>query len=201
MSQSRQTLLVDIGNSMLCWSLGGKYDCVPVESFAADLMPVYERALVSCVAHSRLLPLFNNAIIIKPKPYKNIKFHYDLAELGSDRFLAIVAGFEKYPTQDLMIIDIGTFVTIDCIKNQQHISLGIAPGLKKLKNICNFLGIDSRNAWKIGTEEMFQSYIKNKVQSFKGKILITGGGQDGVKINHAEYQQNLVIQGLEFFHE
>lgn len=190
-------LLLDIGNSTISWLHNGIYTSLAIQDFAPDLAPKHQHALVSCVANDKLIAAFKNTKIIQAKPYKNLNFDYDLAQLGTDRFLAIVAGFEQYPGQDLMIIDIGTFVTIDVIKNNQHLSVGIAPGANQLKNIHDFKGSHSKNAWEAGIKNMLIAYIEKHCLAFKGKILITGGGQSLVKISNAQYCQNLVIAGLE----
>lgn len=202
MSQSKQTqLLVDIGNSNINWRIAEHYHSTKIADFDANLIPPHKSCLISCVAHFELIEAFKNPRIIKPKPYKNLSFDYDLTQLGVDRFLAIIAAFEAYPEQDLMIMDIGTFVTIDYIRNHQHSSGGIAPGLQLLTQTHHFSGADSQAAWRLGTQNLLQAYIKDRLSYFKGKILITGGGQQFIKLHKVVYHQNLVIQGLAIINE
>lgn len=190
------TLLVDIGNSNISWRIGQTYQSTPIADFDPNTLPAYQRCFISCVGAFEWLKVFKNPQIVKPKLYKNLSFDYDLTQLGADRFLAIIAAFEQYGAQDLMIIDIGTFVTIDYIHHHQHSSGGIAPGLQLLRKTHQFSGDDSQSAWRLGTQNLLHSYIKDRVAGFKGKILITGGGQQIYKSNKVDYHQNLVIQGL-----
>lgn len=194
-------LLVDIGNTNISWQIGDNYSSIAVADFSADLIPEHQACLVSCVANFHLVEAFNKVQLVTPKPYKNLNFDYDLNQLGVDRFLAIIAAYSQFPTQDLMLIDIGTFVTIDYIHNNQHTSGSIAPGLELLENTYHFSGDDSQKAWISGTKNLLTSYLKQSVVDFRGKILITGGGQNIVKFDKASYHQNLVIQGLAIINE
>jgi pantothenate kinase type III len=38
--------------------------------------------------------------------------------------LGLVAGYDKYPEQDFMLVDIGTFVTLDIVRSKRHIDGG-----------------------------------------------------------------------------
>lgn len=195
------SLFVDIGNSNINFLIDKKYLSIPVTNFSKKQIPAHNKALISCVANHYIIDNFNNAQIAKTCSYKNLKFNYDLKQLGIDRFLSIVASYEKYPNNDLMIIDIGSFVTIDVVKKHTHTSLGIIPGVEKIKNIHKFYGNDSQKAWDTGIDNMLINYVKKYTQNFKGKVLITGGGQKMVKIPNAIYCQNLVIEGLKKIYE
>ena len=194
-------LLVDIGNSNIHWSLDDDYLSIAIEDFKPSLIPAHQSALVSCVAHDALISNFNNTTIIRAQAYKGLAFSYDFKQLGTDRFLAIIAAYEAFPAQTVMVIDVGTFVTIDVIQHNQHKSIGIAPGLGQLKQIRQFQGDDSQNAWTAGIQDMFMGYIEKHCAAFKGKILITGGGQNILNINGACNYQNLTIQGLKILNE
>jgi type III pantothenate kinase len=51
------------------------------------------------------------------------------AELGADRLVNSVAGFERYHTA-LIIVDFGTAITFDCVSDQgEYLGGAIAPGL------------------------------------------------------------------------
>ncbi|SMN02021.1 Pantothenate kinase type III, CoaX-like [uncultured Candidatus Thioglobus sp.] len=195
------TLLVDIGNSTISWEIDGCYTRVNIEEFQPNLLPQHQSSSISCVANHTLIQYFSNPIIIKPFAYKGLIFDYNLEQLGTDRFLGIVAGVEKYKQQDFMLIDIGTFITIDSVKNNCHIDGGIAPGLLQLQQIHQFEGDNSQKSWKMGVENMLCDYIKRRCGEFQGKILITGGNQQAVNIEQAEYCQNLVITGLKVLNE
>lgn len=194
---SKTNLLVDIGNSNISWKIGDCYSSINIKDFQVSTIPQHQISTIACVANGELIQHFSNPTIIKPKPYKDLIFDYNLEQLGVDRFLDIVAGYDKYPEQDFILVDIGTFVTIDIVRSKQHIDSGIALGLYQLQACKTFLGDDSQHSWEIGTENMLRDTIEKRCEGFDGKILITGGGQKIVSIEKGEYCQNLVITGLE----
>lgn len=191
-----KNLLVDIGNSNISWKIDDHYYSVSIKDFQNSTIPQHQASTIAYVANYDLIQYFTNPTIVKPKPYKDLVFNYNLEQLGVDRFLGLVAGVKKYPKQDFMLVDIGTFVTIDYVQNGKHIDGGIAPGLHRLQAGKIFAGDDSQKSWKKGTENMFRDYIDKRTTDFKGKILITGGGFNIVDIEQGEYHQNLVIEGL-----
>ncbi len=194
---SKTNLLVDIGNSNISWKIDDCYNSVNIKNFQVNTIPQHQISAIACVANHELVQHFSNPTIIKPKPYKDLIFDYNLEQLGVDRFLGIVAGYDKYPEQDFMLVDIGTFVTIDSVQNKRHISGSIAPGLYQLQACKTFVGDDSQRSWKIGTENMLRDTIEKRCEAFNGNILITGGGCKMFDIEKYEYHQNLVITGLE----
>ncbi len=194
---SKINLLVDIGNSSISWKIGDCYSRVDIKDFQVSAIPQHQISTIACVANHELIQHFSKPIIIKPKPYKDLVFDYSLEQLGVDRFLGLVAGYDKYPEQDFMLVDIGTFVTLDIVRSKRHIDEGIAPGLEQLQKCKTFVGDDSQKSWRMGTKNMLRDTIEKHCDAFNGKILITGGGQVIVDIKQAEYHQNLVITGLE----
>lgn len=194
-------LLIDIGNSSISWKIDDDYHSINIEDFQSDAIPQHQLSIIACVANYDLIQHFTNPIIIKPKPFAGIVFDYNLEQLGVDRFLGLVAGVKKYPEQDFMLVDIGSFITIDIVQNGKHIDNGIAPGLRQLQTSKIFAGNDSNKSWKTGTENMLRDYITQRCEAFQGKILITGGDKALVDIEQGEYHQNLVIEGLEIINE
>ncbi|WXU00668.1 MAG: Type III pantothenate kinase [Catillopecten margaritatus gill symbiont] len=194
-------LFVDIGSSTVSWEIDGNYQSIHIEDFQSDAIPPHQASTIACVANHQLIEHFSNPTIVQPKPLAGIVFGYNLEQLGIDRFLGLVAGFEKYPEHSFMVIDVGTFVTIDSVQNGKHIDGGIAPGLYQLQAGKKFTGNDSQKSWKMGTENMLRDYIDRRTANFKGKILVTGGGQEITHIEQGEYHQNLVIEGLRIINE
>jgi pantothenate kinase type III len=194
---SKTNLLVDIGNSNISWKIGDCYSSVSIKDFQINAIPQHQISTIACVAHHELIQYFVNPTIIKPNPYKDLVFDYNLAQLGVDRFLGLVAGYDKYPERDFMLVDIGTFVTIDIVRNKRHIDGGITPGIYQLQACKTFIGKDSQRSWRLGTENMLRDYLEKRCEAFDGKILITGGSQKMLNIKQGEYHQNLVITGLE----
>ncbi|RUA06538.1 MAG: hypothetical protein DSY43_01790 [Gammaproteobacteria bacterium] len=194
-------LFVDIGNSSVSWEIDGDYQSVKVKGFDRGVIPIHQTSTIACVANHALIQHFNNPIIIQPKSFTGLVFDYNLAQLGVDRFLGILAGVKKYPQQNFMLVDVGTFVTFDSVQNGKHIDGGIAPGLQQLQAIKKFVGNDSQKSWKMGTENMLRDTIEQRCKDFKGKVLITGGGQKIVELEQGEYHQNLAIEGLKIINE
>ncbi|KAA0445925.1 MAG: type III pantothenate kinase [Candidatus Thioglobus sp.] len=196
-----KNLLVDIGNSSVSWEFDGNYDSVYIENFSAEKLPKHQLSTISCVANYDLIEQFTNPTIIKPKAFAGVIFDYNLEQFGVDRFLGLMAGADIHPQQDFMLVDIGTFVTIDLVQNGKHIDGGIAPGLALLQASKNFKGADSKKSWKMGTQNMLRDYIIGRWNGFKGAILLTGGDKELVQIKQGEYYQNLVIEGLKIINE
>jgi type III pantothenate kinase len=192
----KKILYVDIGSSTISWQIDDDYHSIEIENFQTEVLPQHQTSVIACVANHNLIQYFNNPIIAQPKPCQGLIFDYNLEQLGVDRFLGLLAGLEKHPKQDFMLVDIGTFVTIDTVQNGRHIDGGIAPGLKQLQAGKNFAGADSQKSWNIGTENMLRDYINNRAANFKGEVLITGGGCKMIAIKKNECHQNLVITGL-----
>lgn len=61
-----------------------------------------------------------------------IKNAYEIMEdLGTDRFVGLIAAHHVFPTDPVIVIDVGTAVTIDAIDNKgQHLGGLIMPGLQ-----------------------------------------------------------------------
>jgi len=79
-----------------------------------------------CVDHWGIHPQFAETTTISQSVkngYQNYK------ELGVDRWLAVIAAHERYPEQDVIVIDCGTAITIDAVAgNGQHHAGPIFPG-------------------------------------------------------------------------
>ncbi len=192
----KKTLFVDIGSSNIDWRIDECYKSVNIQDFQPSVIPQHQVSIIACVENHDIIKYFFNPIIVKPKPHRDLYFDYDLAQLGVDRFLGIVAGYDRHPEQDFMLVDIGTFVTIDKVRDKRHIDGGIAPGLFRLQACKTFIGKDSQKSWHLGTRHMLRDMIAKRCGAFDGKILITGGGQQIINIEEGEYYQNLVIEGL-----
>lgn len=196
----QQSLFIDIGTSNIDWEINGRYNSVNIKDFQVSAIPQHHNSVIACVANHDIIQHFSNPTIVKPESYQDLSFDYHLEQLGVDRFLAIVAGYDKYPEQDFMLVDIGTFLTIDTVLNKHHIDGGIAPGLYQLQACKIFTGKDSQKSWRLGTQNMLHDTIKKRCEAFDGKILITGGGQQIINIEKGEYYQNLVIEGLKILY-
>jgi pantothenate kinase type III len=197
-------LLVDIGNSNINLQIDNIYTTIAVNiavnDFDKKLLPKHNKSLISCVANFELIDNFNNPKIVEKLPYKNINFAYDLGQLGVDRYLAIIAGFNIFPNTNFVVIDVGTAITIDKIVGDNHTSIGIIPGLEKLKNTFDFKGNASKNTFANACSDMLKIYLEKIITEHKNyKILITGGNQNLLKITNENisYHQNLTLDGMQ----
>jgi pantothenate kinase type III len=209
------TLLVDVGNTNTKLRTQSKDIIIANNNLDTSLIPEHKNSIISCVADTKLIDNFNNPTLAIPQKYKDIEFNYNLQELGVDRYLAIIAGYNLYPNKDIMIIDIGTFITIETlsVNNQyfdgvQYFSGGIAPGFDTLKSSYKFNGEDSQLNVELGLANMIIAYVSYSINnSGCDDILITGGSwvffeQAVLELcsqNNIIYHDNLVLDGLKFY--
>ena len=80
-----------------------------------------------------LLSIINNfnAIELNDNVKIPIKINYNnINDLGKDRLAAIIGAINLYSNENILILDIGTCLTIDFINNNKYIGGRISPGLK-----------------------------------------------------------------------
>ena len=58
-----------------------------------------------------------------------IKIKYNINDLGKDRLAAIIGAINLYTNKNILILDIGTCLTIDLVNNNKHSGGRISPGL------------------------------------------------------------------------
>lgn len=144
--------------------------------------------------------------------------------LGVDRWLALIGAKKLYPSQNLVIVDAGTAMTIDILDTQgQHLGGWIMPGVETLFNSLLTrtqsivatpkvtadlsFGTDSSSGLNHGSWAMTIGAVKEAIiQADKlltlDKILITGGngGQIANLINDRCYlEPKLIFEGLSCF--
>ena len=217
-------LFVDIGHSTVKWkTFSSKISKECVESFSASSLPNNKCVWLSAVAHANIVDSikreFANVELVLPcKKHGNLTIAYqNPSELGVDRFLAMLGAIENYPSTNLLVIDLGSVLTIDIISDDgMHQGGLIMPGLKALRtsfekfsteNMAQglmALQSNTKNAWLSGTETMLISTIKEQIRDFQsqysnGVVLLTGG--DISKLTKElpqplNYFDNLVLDGL-----
>lgn len=81
----------------------------------------------SCQKYFSLAPF-----VLKAGTRTGLKILYrDPLEVGSDRIANAIAGVQRFPGQDLMILDLGTATTVDVIRNgRDYLGGVIIPGLR-----------------------------------------------------------------------
>lgn len=186
-----------------------------ITSVVPSLIKPMEEFLIS---YFRITPL-----VVGPGLKTGMPIRYDNPEeLGADRIVNAVAGYEKYHT-GLIIIDFGTATTFDCVsKEGEFIGGAIAPGLvisgealferaSRLPRIEKFvmpekvIARDTVNAMNAGILCGYAGLVDGIVNRMKKEmgyevtVLATGGiaplmfGQSDV-IDHLE--EDLTIEGL-----
>ena len=217
-------LFVDIGHSAVKWrTFDSKVSKESIEFFSASSLPNNKCIWLSAVAHSNIVDSikreFANVELVLPcKKHGNLTIAYETpSELGVDRFLAMLGAIENYPSANLLVIDLGSALTIDIVNDDgAHKGGLIMPGLMALrKSFTKFstenmsqsltgLQNNTKDAWLSGTETMLIVTIKEQIKDFQsqysnGSVLMTGG--DITKLSSElpqslNYFENLVLDGL-----
>ena len=218
----KDILLIDIGNTAIKWSYLGESHSVLLSEFHLDLLPDAQHIYASCVGDYSLLDDIDGVVFAKSQASFNaFKSAYeDVAELGVDRFLAMIAAIELYPNQTRLIIDAGSALTFDLVlADGSHQGGLIMPGLGKLRRsfdqFCTEsqqlhskkLGSNTSEAWACGTGEMFTAVIDAQITRYLEEfgdlvVVLTGGDSkiSAIRIQHAnELHKNLVLEGLSIY--
>jgi len=215
------SIYLDIGNSNAKWKYEGNYFDTPTNEFRLDKLPKSSKIWISNVSSSFVIESKPNFFIVESqKRYKSLVNSYEKPNmLGSDRWLAMIASYERNPKKGFMLVDIGTAVTIDLVSNSGlHLGGVIFPGLSKIRETFNNFPItnetklnnisqSTEGAWSIGTLDLVVNGINRKVHDIKISepdinIYLTGGGASDLEkfLNFTYvYQKNLVLDGLELF--
>ena len=215
------SIFIDIGNSNAKWKYKNKYFVTSTKRFNLDDLPKSSNVWLSNVSSDFLPNNKSNVFIARSKKrYKSLINSYESPDqLGSDRWLAMIASYEINPNQAFAVVDIGTAVTIDAVNNAGiHLGGLIFPGLDKIrksfdifpvslnKNIFS-VGQSTEDAWTIGTLNLALNTINQKVKELRvelpdASIFLTGGGykdiKDFLEFDHS-YHEYLVLDGLEIF--
>ena len=212
---------LDIGNSNTKWKFKETYFALPTSQFKLDKLPKSNKIWLSNVSREFFIDDFSNIFVVESqRKYKSLTNSYREPKLlGSDRWLAMIASYEKSNKSSFITIDIGSAMTIDVVDSLGNHQGGlIFPGLQKIRqsfdnfplsdcNNIHILGDSTQEAWTIGTLALVVNSINLKVNQLMSefidaRIFITGGGFMEVKklLNFPYvYQKNLVLDGLEFF--
>jgi type III pantothenate kinase len=221
------SLFVDIGHSAIKWRLTDSTVVTQsIEDFSLDSLPKNSTVWLSHVAHLDIVEVikhqFPSLVIIRtPAEYKTLSVAYPIpSELGVDRFLAMLGAQKHHPNINLLIIDIGSALTIDVVaETGKHQGGLIMPGLSALRSsfekfatnssLKGFIGLQNatKAAWLGGTESMLIASIKTQIDDFldrytNSKVILTGGGAKDVAsmLNiDVEVFENLVLDGIEYY--
>jgi len=217
-------LFVDIGHSAVKWrTFKSKVSKESIGSFSASSLPNIECIWLSAVAHPNVVDSINTEfanveLVLPSKKHGNLTIAYETpSNLGVDRFLAMLGAIEHFPRTNLLVVDLGSALTIDII-NDDGIHQGglIMPGLKALRTSFAKFSTDNmsqgltgfqsntKDAWLSGTETMLISTVREQIRDFQsqysnGVVLLIGG--DISKLSKElpqplNYFDNLVLDGL-----
>ena len=234
---------LDIGNSYIKWLSGdsdvNRMNSIPfVTGDEAVLLskhwknePVPERIIVASVAAKSIIDtvaaVCERLWSIKPeyltvqKEFCGIVIVYDdVDKLGIDRWLALVAGFNRHKT-NLCIADCGSAVTVDVVSaSGRHQGGYIIPGIDMMKHALIFntekisiseevqctesLGRSTEECIHNGTQLAIAAFIDRVVtrslDQYQGnlKCIMTGGGAEPIMklmTTNFIYEPNLVLSG------
>jgi len=218
----QSNLFIDIGNTAVKWLFNSQYQSALVSEFNLTLLPKAGKVFASCVGDQSLLQGLDNVVFVESQSqFKNfISSYQDSTELGTDRFLAMIAAIDQYPNQTRLIIDAGSALTFDLVlANGAHQGGLIMPGLSKLRRsfdrFCtesqqlhnHKLADNTSDAWACGTGQMFTSVISAQIEhyldEFGDLVVVLSGGDSkllALRLNYgAKLQPNLVLDGLSIY--
>ena len=224
---SQSNLFIDIGNSAVKWrTIDSEVFSQSVDKFSEKSLPDNQSVWLSAVAHSQIVEAinmkFSDVEVVKSlSHFGSLTIAYkEPLDLGSDRFLAMLGALKHFPNRNLLIIDIGSALTIDVVNDiGKHQGGMIMPGLDALRGsfakfATNNKKLNSSNlksstdeAWLSGTQAMFISSIKDQITTYEteqpdGVVALTGGSVRSLISELPEtvnYFDNLVLDGLESY--
>jgi len=215
-----KSVYIDIGNSFTKIKSNRRITTIDNHFFSLPSFGVDCNILVSCVSNNLLKVLPEKVKILSAqKSYKSLLNGYENpTDLGIDRWLAMIAGYEIMKGGGFIVIDAGTAITIDIVDHECRHSGGyILPGIRKSLNdfmkfeydleSASFLpGKNTAEAWTNGVSAMI-SYSLDGLVSENTKlndyqVLLTGGDASIIS-KHITFPvhkyENLVLDGLEYY--
>ena len=224
---SQSNLFVDIGHSAVKWRThDSEVFSMSIDKFSEKSLPDNQSVWLSAVAHPEIVKAieieFSDVTVVKSlSNFGSLTIAYkEPLDLGSDRFLAMLGALKHFPNRNMLIIDLGSALTIDVVNNSgEHQGGLIMPGLEALRGsfakfATNNLNLNSSSlqastdeSWLSGTQEMLISSIKEQITGFEseqpdGIVALTGGCVRGIISEFPEivnYFDNLVLDGLESY--
>ena len=224
---SQSNLFVDIGHSAVKWrTLDSEVFSQSVDKFSEKSLPDNQSVWLSAVAHREIVQAiemeFSDVTVVKSlSHFGSLTIAYkEPLDLGSDRFLAMLGALKHFPNRNLLIVDIGSALTIDVVNDiGEHQGGLIMPGLEAIRGSFDKFSTNSKNlnslnlqsstdeAWLSGTQAMFISSIKEQITTYETKqpdgiVALTGGSVRSLISELPEtvnYFDNLVLDGLESY--
>ena len=224
---SQSNLYVDIGHSAVKWRThDSEVFSKSIDNFSEKSLPNNQSIWLSAVAHPQIVEAinmnFSDVEVVKTlSHFDSLTIAYkEPLDLGSDRFLAMLGALRHFPDRNLLIIDVGSALTIDVVNDSgEHQGGLIMPGLEAIRgSFAKFatknqnlnsssLQVSTEEAWLSGTQKMLISSIKEQITGFEseqpdGIVALTGGSVRSLISELPEtvnYFDNLVLDGLESY--
>ena len=224
---SHSNLYVDIGHSTVKWRThDSEVFSKSIDNFSEKSLPNSQSIWLSAVAHPQIVEAinmkFSDVEVVKSlSHFGSLTIAYkESLDLGSDRFLAMLGALKHFPNRNLLIVDIGSALTIDVVNDSgEHQGGLIMPGLEAIRGSFAKFATNSKNlnssnlqsstdeAWLSGTQAMFISSIKEQITTYETKqpdgiVALTGGSVRSLISELPEtvnYFDNLVLDGLESY--
>jgi type III pantothenate kinase len=125
--------------------------------------------------------------------------------LGIDRWLDLLGAWALYPGEASLVIDAGTYVTLDLLlENGQHAGGMIVPGIRRAKPFQ--LGYTTQTCLDAGNGVLARGFVQQATQEVQKKVpnlknvILTGGDapQLDIKLTNLNliYKPNLLMNGL-----
>tara|TARA_Y100000766_G_C18898104_1_gene601979 strand:+ start:129 stop:854 length:726 start_codon:yes stop_codon:yes gene_type:complete len=229
-------LVLDIGNTRFKWAIFQNNEMLKFDankSFSIDflrtLLSTYNKIKNVCLSDTTnlhydyknlFLNLNVNYIEVNQNCKLPIKISYSTPNtLGADRIALSVAASQNY-SGDKLIIDLGTCITYDLVRNNDYIGGQISPGLNMRLASLNYytgnlpkldfcftellVGDNTKNSILIGIYDSVFFEIQNVIEKYKKRypkivIIVTGGDMNIVekKIKNLNFSHPyLLMEGL-----
>ncbi len=196
-------ILCDIGNTTFHFLVGGKH-----QRFLLDEeLPRFKQSIyfisVNEKGSKKLKKTYTKCIDLQE--YLTFKTTYK--GMGIDRKVACLN------IENAIIVDAGSAITVDIIKNKKHLGGLILPGLKKFENVYN--QISSKLNYEINTkvnldkiplcthDAISYSILKSiilpiKELALKQQIILTGGDGEFLSryFENAVYKKDLIFENM-----
>ena len=214
--------LIDIGHSLAkiaeSQSPGKLSDIsiLSIEEISPSNLPI--PAIISCVNATLRQQLKNitGIKILKPADIP-INTAYDKTLIGTDRLLACLGALKNTSITDFILIDAGTFITIEKVINSKHSGGAIMPGIGGLINLYEEVTSNRfsyQHTQDLESANTTQKAISLAISQMLGLIkdenlpvIVTGGNADIICEVIKEWDidcrviENLVLIGLSYINE
>jgi len=222
-----RTLLIDIGNSRIKLTFAGP---TPPRDFAVIKKEKLKEKLIysgaELIIYSSVNPEVEKIVLsidsIEKKRISADKIdkpklnYYPISSLGDDRVANILSAYKLYG-ETVAVVDFGTAITVDIIKNGEYIGGGIFPGISLLLESLNIgtklvkpdsfkpqlkPGKSTKESVSSAITNSIVGMIKNYLNLNRVRNLVFTGGYGRIFLRYfrsAHYDPLLTLKGLYFY--